>query len=830
MKNRIASSHGLLALAATVLLAGSLSAQKRTDQDWPLSFTHDGVEVQVFKPQPESFDGTSFTARAAASVKRPTDEAPLFGAVWGNGVLAVDRTERMGTLTSFNVTDIRFPGLADKEERSQIQAILTKGITRTAPPISIDWLVAALEEEKQVTESYDNTPPEIIYREVPAILLFIDGDPILETKKASDPAKDPVYAAGAPEVERVVNTPFFVARPKGGSYWLYGSGLWYSAAKVSGPWKNEKKAPAHLETMAAAVDSSYTGERELGVIPEVVVRTKPAVLLDFDGKPQFQPYEKSSLMYATNTDKDLFLDIPTQEYYFLASGRWFATKNLEKGPWRHVAPDALPAGFAQVPEGSPKDGILAHVAGTDAAREAVRDASIPQTARVDRRTASTSVEYDGSPRFERITGTDVFSAVNASTVVLRIKDRYYVVDNAVWFEGPGPDGPWEVSTAVPAEVNSIPPSDPNYRVRYVYIYDHNPNVVFIGYTPGYLGAYVQGGTVIYGTGYYYNSWRSTYWYPRPYTWGFNMYYNPWYGWGFGASWGYNWFYPGWYNYHRPYSWGWWGPYAYCPPIATWYGHGHYWHGQYWTGSTYRGYYGHRPSVSQLGGSTRPAGRDGLRPTDLYRNRPTAGVTPSERTAGRTSNRTTKLENPKIEPRTDDRTRPSSGSDYFTDREGNVYRNNRGTTEKMQDGKWNTVPGKDSPSDKPSLTDRPTRDPGKVIGTQDRGSTVTRQERTDRVPPQLERGRTTPAPGSNDAGVIQRERDRATQRENDYRGYQQQRQDPAPRNTPNLTTRPQRSTAPPAAPSQVRPGTTPSRPAPSAPAGGGGSAPGNRVRR
>src|SRR5690606_20579972 len=302
--------------------------------------------------------------------------------------------------------------------------------------------------------------------------------------------------------------------------------------------------------------------------------------------------------------------------------------------------------------------------------------------------ATVTVSYDGAPKFERIAGTEVYSGMNASTTVLRIHDRYYVCDNAVWYEGNAPDGPWTVSTHVPAEVNDIPPSDPNYRVRYVYIYDHTPEVVFTGYTPGYLGSYVQAGTVIYGTGYYYNPWHSTYWYPRPYTWGFNMHYNPWYGWGFGASWGYNWFYPSWnyYGYYRPYSWGWWGPYAYCPPVATWYGHGHYDHGYHGTR-----YYGHRPSMaSRSEGSGRLMGdqRQAVRTTDLYTNHRTPGVRPSETNlAARTPVERTPMATDKAR---NERDMQPIRTDHFTDSQGNVYRNKDGRTEELRDGRWTNV--------------------------------------------------------------------------------------------------------------------------------------------
>jgi hypothetical protein len=87
--------------------------------------------------------------------------------------------------------------------------------------------------------------------------------------------------------------------------------------------------------------------------------------------------------------------------------------------------------------------------------------------------------------------------------------------------------------------------------------------------PGYLGSYVQYGTVVYGTGYYYNGLGPTSGIPRPFTYGFNMYYNPWYGWGFGPWVGdttgsiHGWNGYGYYGYH---PWGWWGPYCLLPAL------------------------------------------------------------------------------------------------------------------------------------------------------------------------------------------------------------------------------------------------------------------------
>ncbi|MBK9421446.1 MAG: hypothetical protein IPN44_10415 [Flavobacteriales bacterium] len=796
MRNNFRSLIAATAIGA-VLFSLPARAQEAVDdpRDWPLVFTSNNDEVQVFKPQPETFDGATFTARAAVALKRPTDTEPVFGAIWGNGDLEVDRNNRMGKLTTFKVTDARFPGITDMDELSGIKEMLSTEIPAHAAPIPIDWLVAALEEEKQSTASYDNTPPSIIYRDKPSILLFIDGKPIYEAVKDMPTDNDPVYAKAAKDVDRVTNSPYLLVRPKGGNHWLYGSGLWYTSRDINGPWTYEKKAPSELEALAQRVDTTPVAMPG-SVIPEVVVSNKPAVLVDVDGSPKMEPFKNTSLMYVTNTDDDLFLDIPTQEYYLLASGRWYATKDLKNGPWRFVASDALPADFAQVPEGSKKDGILAHVAGTDAAREAVRDASIPQTARVDRRTAAVTVSYDGDPQFQQIAGTQVYSAVNASTTVLRINGSYHVCDNAVWYEGNTPDGPWTVSTSVPSQVNDIPPSDPNYRVRYVYIYDSTPDAVFVGYTPGYVGSYVQYGTVIYGTGYYYDPWPNR-WYPRPFTYGFNMYYNPWYGWGFGPTWGYTWFYPSWnyYGYNGYHPWSWWGPYSYCP------------HND-WNNNGY--YYGHRASVAERNASRANTGdvRSPLRGNDLYSTHRNVGVRPTE--MGRTAlngkdggriptsvvpGRTTATGRTAIKP---------IAGDHFTDRNGNVYRESQGRTEELQNGNWNPVakePAREAVNVRPPASSVPqTRVPEKTPAD---GNTT-----PVRVPQQsTQQPATRPfQPVNQPPQEITRERQRGEQRVNDFRGYRDQ---PAQQQA--------RPTAPPARAPQARPAPSPApRPAPSNP--------------
>jgi hypothetical protein len=286
----------------------------------------------------------------------------------------------------------------------------------------------------------------------------------------------------------------------------------------------------------------------------------------------------------TNTNNDVFMNITDQQYYVLLSGRWYTSSSL-KGPWIFRASDKLPADFAKIPVDSEKDDVLSSVAGTDQAQDAMMDAQIPQTAKIDRNTATAKVSYDGEPKFIAIEGTSLQYAVNTSSTVLLSDKTYYCVEKGIWYESASSKGPWKVAVARPVEVDKIPAAVPVYNVKYVYIYETTPQYVYVGYTSGYMGCYVYGGTVIYGTGYYYNPWYGPYYYPRPVTYGFSMHYNPWYGWSLGFHYS-----AGWFNfsvYGGGYHGGYWGPPMYRPPYYHRPGYPPYYRPPYYPGAGYR---------------------------------------------------------------------------------------------------------------------------------------------------------------------------------------------------------------------------------------------------
>jgi hypothetical protein len=170
------------------------------------------------------------------------------------------------------------------------------------------------------------------------------------------------------------------------------------------------------------------------------------------------------------------------------------------------------------------------VPGTSQADLALLANSTPTTATVSRKTAKIELTYDGEPQFKPIEGTTMSYAINAPLPVIRLGDKCYALDDAVWFVASAPTGPWEVAAEVPEEIYTIPPSAPVYYATFARVYEADEEQVEVGYTSGYQGAYEDDGTMVYGTGYDYEPWYGDDYYGWGWTWGYSYWYVPWYGW------------------------------------------------------------------------------------------------------------------------------------------------------------------------------------------------------------------------------------------------------------------------------------------------------------
>jgi len=495
------------------------------EDSWPRRFTSGDITFSIFQPQYEHWEQGQLDGRAAVAVEDHASPEPRYGVIWFTARTQIDKETRMVALEDLTLSKSDFPTVADGGAAyfAALRQLLS------APPLTIalDRLQAQLDVEQVENPGrivpVNNDPPRIIVSEAPALLVRIDGQPELRSVAPTS-------------FLRVINTRVLLLLDQSvGQYYLWLMDRWLAAPKLAGPWAVQADAPDSLEVAKQmAVESG--GQVDLldnpapelgpllqeGAVPDIYVSTTPAELVVIRGQPALAPVAATAILEVTNTDDDLFLYTPDQDYYVLLSGRWFRAKSLQ-GPWEFVTGDRLPGDFANIPENHPKGAVLASVSGTPQARQAVIANDIPQTAVISRSEAKLSFEYDGSPRLKPIEGTPLQYVVNASVPVIRVDaSTYYALQNGVWFVNTSPSGVWTVATSVPPLIYSIPASSPLHYVTYAYVYGSTPDVVYTGYTPGYLGVVVAPGPlVVYGTGYDYPDWTGALWYPAPATWGWS---------------------------------------------------------------------------------------------------------------------------------------------------------------------------------------------------------------------------------------------------------------------------------------------------------------------
>jgi len=515
-----------------VRLCSPLFAQ---EPGWPREITQDRTRMTYYEPQVDEWKNfTDLDFRLAIQLTPPDAQQPAVGIGVIHARTDVDVDNRTVVISNMQVTDTRFPS-ADAKTAQRMDELFKKIIAAQQDiTISLDRLIAVTKKSKAKTVvALKNDPPAIFVSYQPAVLLQTDGKPVLA-------------AAGSDGAQFIVNAnwPVFFDTATNG-YYLFDDKQWMKAAKLDGPWSSTTQLPKDISSVPqdpqwadlkkAIPPPPTTGRSTLTVFYSSV----PAEIIVFDGKPVYANIPGTRLVYAKNTDADLFMHTPTKTYYYLAAGRWFRSASLN-GPWTY-ATDSLPSDFARIPESSPASRVLVSVPGTEEAKDAVLLAQVPTTAVINPKEAAAmvKVDYDGEPAFTPIQDTSLYYATNTADKVIRLNNAYYLCKQGIWFTSSTPNGPWTTATSVPNEIYTIPPSSPVYNVTYVTQNATPDGYVYSSYTAGYFGTFIMGAAVgaiiANGSGYYYPPYyyRPVAGYPvyRPYpaTYGVGSVYNPYTG-------------------------------------------------------------------------------------------------------------------------------------------------------------------------------------------------------------------------------------------------------------------------------------------------------------
>lgn len=421
-----------------------------------------------------------------------------------------------------------------------------------------------------------------------------------------------------------------------------------------------------------------------------------------NGEPKYTPVAGTSLLWVNNTESDIFRNGKDGEFYYLVAGRWFSAPNLD-GSWKFATPN-LPADFQKISIEHPRSRVLASIPGTQQATEAILQATVPRTARVNKlELKAPEVLYQGEPSFLTIDGTPLSRAVNTDKDIIKFGDLYYMCFQGVWFMSATPKGPWTAASEIPKEIYSIPPSSPSHNVTYVTIKDDDPSDQWVtySYVAAYTGMMVAYGCVVWGTGWYY----------PPY-----VYYGG--------------FYPVYYPYYRTYGYAaWYNPYTgtfgrgaaiYGPYGGVGFGAVYNpYTGTYARGATAYGPYGSRTFAQAYNprtgtyaqtrqgnniygswGSTYVQRGDDWAQTARVSNNLTGNSAAGIRTSEGAALVTGKGNNGRVTVgRTED-------GDIYAGRDGNIYKNSGNGWQKYENGNWNSAGGSNVRSQNTSISGRP----------------------------------------------------------------------------------------------------------------------------
>ena len=505
------------------------SKPKAVPAEWPRELQLPKGKLMVYQPQIDDWkDYKLVKARSAVAFLATGSDNPLLGIVEMQARTEVDFESRLVKMLGLQITGGNFPSLTKEKSDEAIAKLKTLVKPDTLRSVELDRMLVSLDRAGVKNVELKNDPPKIYVSKKPAVLVIFDGKPVLSPIKDSD-------------LKFVINTNwdvFYMESTK--TAYLRNEKSWMQAGDFHGPYTPVDKLPDSFKKLPKddnckdVLLSIPPQKMKPEDVPVIFVNEEPAEMILLKGEPDYQPIPQTGLVWVSNTDSDLIFNPSDSYYYYLVSGRWFKAKNLENGPWSFTTP-TLPEDFKKIPAGHAIGDIRASIPGTRESEEAIIQASIPQTAKVNKnQIKAPEVTYaGGKPEFKPIEGTTLQRAANSPNDVIQVKDEYYLCYEGVWFFSKSPTGPWKVAEKIPAEIYKIPPSSPSYNVTYVTVEDDNDTDewVTVAVAAGYFGTMIAADCVFWGTGWYYPPyyWYGGYYpayYPYYHSYGAAAWYNP----------------------------------------------------------------------------------------------------------------------------------------------------------------------------------------------------------------------------------------------------------------------------------------------------------------
>ena len=195
------------------------------DNGWPREAENNGTKLVYYQPQVDDWkDYKEISARVAFSLT-PKDGKQVLGVASLKAETLVDKDNRSAFIKNLQVTDVRFPAL-DEKKIPEMEKLFKETLPKSGDPISVDRILADLSQTKSPSKGIvvKNDPPAIFYSTNPAILVIVQGEPVLVPVEKTD-------------IQYVVNTNwdlFFNKATK--DYYLLAENVWLTSKKIEGKW------------------------------------------------------------------------------------------------------------------------------------------------------------------------------------------------------------------------------------------------------------------------------------------------------------------------------------------------------------------------------------------------------------------------------------------------------------------------------------------------------------------------------------------------------------------------------------------------------------------
>jgi hypothetical protein len=217
----------------------------------------------------------------------------------------------------------------------------------------VDLMEGQPDPQTKKSPSLKHLSPQIYIASRPTELIVTDGDPNF------------VPLAGT-ELLYVTNTTGNIFKNlKDNRTYVLLSGRWFSSNSLSGPWEYvpHKSLPTDFaripddspkENVKASVPNTPQS-REALIADSIPQTTKinrddaRFVKVEFDGEPQLEPIEGTSLFYVINCSTPI-IKVHDQSWYAVENGVWFTATSLD-GPW--IVADNVPEVIYNIPPSSP---------------------------------------------------------------------------------------------------------------------------------------------------------------------------------------------------------------------------------------------------------------------------------------------------------------------------------------------------------------------------------------------------------------------------------------------------------------------------------------------